>query len=74
VQPTTLGRFIGAYKSLVVHQWFHHLKTTGSSSIYSSSIWQRNYHDQIIYNQQELEQKRLYVRNNPLKLLGDLKI
>jgi putative transposase len=36
-----------------------------------SQFWQRSFYDRIIRNEAELEQKRTYIRNNPLK--DDLK-
>ena len=69
--PTTLGRVIGAYKSLTTVAWLHHLKTTNEER--AGIIWQRNYHDEAIRDAQQLEQTRQYIRNNPEKLRDKLK-
>ena len=34
-------------------------------------FWQRDYYDHVIRNEDDLEEKRLYIRNNPIK--DDLK-
>jgi putative transposase len=67
-QPVSLYSVVGAYKSLVVHYWLLQLKKMGTAGmVYTAKIWERSYDDRIIFNHQELEQKRRYVHNNPLK-------
>lgn len=36
-----------------------------------TSVWQRNYYEHIIRNENELNQIREYILNNPLKWLKD---
>ena len=62
----SLGNVIGAYKSLTAVAWLRHIKSTGMEC--SARIWQRNYFEHVIRDDDDLEQKRQYIRDNPLKL------
>ncbi len=61
----TLGRVIGAYKSLAAVAWLRHIESNNLLQ-YPGRIWQRNYYERVI-RISELEQTRLYIRNNPTK-------
>lgn len=66
VAPTTLasgslGAIIAQFKSSVTRQ----LKRTGHHP--GTTLWQRNYHDHVIRNDEGLWQIRNYVMNNPLQ-------
>jgi REP element-mobilizing transposase RayT len=65
-KPVALGQVVGAFKSIIVVTWLNHIKTTGMEC--SGLIWQSRFHDRIIRDENELEQTRQYIRNNPLKL------
>jgi len=62
--PTTISDIIGAYKSLV---------SNGCLEIYKSKnetmgkLWQRNYHEHIIRNEQSYQNISNYIINNPSK-------
>ena len=67
--PTkTVGDIVGAYKSLVAN---------GCLDIYKSKneimgkLWQRNYHEHIIRNEQSYQRITEYIINNPAKWTGD---
>jgi REP element-mobilizing transposase RayT len=62
----TLGRVVGAYKSLSAVAWVHHLREKGMKG--DGHFWLRNYFERVIRNQEELERIRLYIRDNPKKL------
>src|SRR5690242_12882565 len=62
---STLSQVVGAYKSLTTTAWLRYNKSIGS--ICSKHLWQRNYYDHIIRNDQDLEEKRQYILNNPMK-------
>ena len=65
---TTLGRIIGAYKSLTAVLWLRHIEAMGIAGIERSGrIWQRDYYEQVIRDPSELEQKRKYIRDNPTR-------
>jgi putative transposase len=66
VAPTTtdhpIGNIVGAYKSLVVHHCMIYGNQTG---IVSGKIWQRNYFDHIIRNEQSYRHISEYILSNP---------
>ncbi len=62
----TLGSVVGAYKSLTTVAWLRHIEANGMEC--SARLWQRDYYDRCIREKGELEQTRLYIRNNPIKL------
>lgn len=55
----SLGAIIQNYKSITARKVNAYLQTPGAN------IWQRNYYDRIIRNQDELEKIREYILNNP---------
>jgi putative transposase len=63
--PPTLGRVIGAYKSLTTVGWLNYNKSISKTC--SKHLWQRGYYEHIIRNDQDLELTRQYIRDNPLK-------
>jgi putative transposase len=65
----TLGRVVGAYKSLTGRAALKYLRT--KELICDKHFWQRDYYDHVIRNEADLHEKRLYIRNNPIK--DDLK-
>ncbi|MBN1371736.1 MAG: transposase, partial [Anaerolineaceae bacterium] len=56
----TLGVYVGAYKS-VVTRLINNLRHTPGEP-----IWQRNYYEHIIRNNDDLDQIRRYIQSNPL--------
>lgn len=62
----TLGRMIGAYKSIVAKKWRDYCRESGTAHF---PIWQRNYYEHVIRNDRDLYETRQYIENNPLKLL-----
>jgi len=58
LQPT-LGQIIGYYKYQSTKQLNEMNKTVGKS------VWQRNYYEHIIRNEQSLDKIRNYICNNP---------
>ncbi len=62
-----LGNVVGAYKSITTVHWIQHLKSVGKDMQYPCRIWQEKFHDRVL-RLDELEQTRLYIRNNPKKL------
>ena len=61
----SLGRVIGAYKSLTTVAWLRHVKT--HNIFWKGNLWQRNYHEHILRDLTDLEQKREYIRKNPVR-------
>jgi len=65
----TLGRVVGAYKSLTGSAAITYLRTTGLMC--GQHFWQRDFYEHVIRNEVDLQEKRVYIRNNPIK--DDLK-
>ncbi len=63
VKLTTLAQVVGSYKSIAVVSWIHHIETNKIHA--HGRIWQNSYYDRIIRSDDELEQTRQYIRNNP---------
>jgi len=61
----TLGRLIGAFKTVSSKQI--NLLRNSPGVI----LWQRNYYEQIIRNEAELNKMREYIRSNPLNWESD---
>jgi REP element-mobilizing transposase RayT len=56
-----LGAIVGQYKSAVTKRINRIRKTPGTP------VWQRNYYEHIIRNEDELRRIREYIRLNPMK-------
>jgi putative transposase len=61
IMPQSLGAIVRSYKSAVTRQ-AHEV-----GLLAPGSLWQRNYYDHVIRNEQDLQEKRRYIANNPLK-------
>jgi REP element-mobilizing transposase RayT len=61
----TLGQVVGAYKSKTTVIWYNHLKAKDMP--WPGHVWQRNYYERVIRDAAELEEKRQYIRNNPIR-------
>jgi len=59
----SIGDIIGSYKSLVSNEC---LKIFKSQNKYMGKLWQRNYYEHVIRNDEELNGIREYILNNPL--------
>jgi putative transposase len=65
----TLGDVVGAYKSLTGRAALNYLRM--NEQICCNQFWQRDFYDHVIRNEADLQEKRTYIRNNPIK--DDLK-
>jgi len=61
----TLSQVIGTYKSFTTRAWLTYHQSIGTTCSYP--LWQRNYYDHILRNEQDLAEKRQYILNNPMK-------
>ena len=66
----TLGDVVGAFKSLVVHEYIAGVKD-GRFAPFPGKVWHRNYHDRIIRDADELANVQNYIRMNPWKLIQE---
>ncbi len=64
----TLGKIIGGYKSIVFNKC---LKFCKEKNIKMERLWQRNYYEHIIRNEEDLLNIQEYIQNNPLKWAND---
>ncbi len=63
-RPTpTLGDIICSFKSECVTDYIKYIKER--NLILSAKIWQRNFYDRIIRNDNELDFYRYYIKTNP---------
>ena len=60
-KPKSIGAFIGGFKSTVTKRINEMRGTIGIH------VWQRNYYEHIIRNEDELKVAREYIAENPLK-------
>lgn len=60
----TLGQVVGAFKSIVATDWLKWLKQNAPHR--SGHVWQCNYYEHVIRNEDELNRIREYIHLNPL--------
>jgi putative transposase len=65
LQPKSLGSLIAGFKAACTTRINRLRRTTGLH------VWHRNYHDHIIRNEDELNNIRLYVLDNPRQWVED---
>jgi len=61
IQPKSLGSLIGGFKSAAT------IRINASRQTPGLPVWQRNYYDHIIRDEDDLNRIREYISNNPLK-------
>jgi putative transposase len=61
----TIPDIIGAFKSITTWQYTRLVKQNKASP-FNKKIWQRNYYDHIIRNEESLSNVQKYVVENPL--------
>ena len=64
-QPRPLGSFVAGYKAAVTSR-INQLRNTPRTP-----VWQRNYYERVIRNDEELARIRKYVEDNPAKWADD---
>jgi REP element-mobilizing transposase RayT len=72
MEAHTIGDIIGAYKSLVANECLKIWKTKwvgAKPTPKMGKLWQTNYHEHIIRNQQSYQKISEYIVNNPAKWL-----
>jgi REP element-mobilizing transposase RayT len=68
--PGTVGRIVQAFKSITTHEYIIGVKQHGWPP-FPGKLWQKNYYEHIIRNENELNQIREYITNNPMKWACD---
>ena len=61
----TLGEVVGTFKSIVATEWLKWLEVNAPHR--SGRVWQRNYYERVLRNEQELARVREYIQLIPLK-------
>ncbi len=64
--PDTVGRIVQAFKSMTTYEYTIGVKQHGWPP-FPGKLWQRNYYEHIIRNEDELNRIREYIANNPMK-------
>lgn len=62
----TLGDIIGAFKSITTHKYIQGVHNRGWPG-FDRRLWQRNYYEHIVRNENELRACRQYIIHNPAK-------
>jgi REP element-mobilizing transposase RayT len=70
VPAPTLGDVIGAFKSRVTVEYTRGVKTLGWTP-FDRRLWQRNYYEHIIRNEEALNRIRRYIVENPIRWAFD---
>ena len=63
----TLGKVIGTWKALVTIAWRNYHRD--AQILCLSHLWQKDYYEHVIRNEEDLALTREYILNNPLKAL-----
>ena len=66
----TVGDIVGAYKSLVANECLKIFKLNHPNEM-MGKLWQRNYYEHIIRNEQSYQRISEYIINNPKNWNGD---
>jgi REP element-mobilizing transposase RayT len=78
VCPDDMGEHIGSplhkiiqwFKTMTTNEYIRNVKNNGWEP-FDKKLWQRNYYEHIICNEQELNKIREYIINNPLNWTSD---
>ena len=69
-EENTIGRILQIFKSVTTHKYALGVKENEWKP-FPGKLWQKNYYDHIIRNEEELSEIREYILNNPLKWIFD---
>lgn len=67
VAPTmSLTDVVHRFKTLTTNQYIHGVKRSGWMP-FSGRLWQRNYYERVVRDENELTRVREYIANNPMQ-------
>ncbi len=66
IAPTAVGDIVGAFKSIVTNEYIRGVKNNGWQR-FDGKLWQRNYWEHIIRNENEYQRIARYIIDNPQK-------
>lgn len=69
-KPKTVGDMVGAFQSIVTVEYIRGVKQLGWMP-FNGKLWQRNYHEHIIRDEQSYQRISEYIINNPKNWKGD---
>ena len=61
----TLGRMIQWFKTMTTNEYIRNVKTKDWLAFFNGQLWQRNYWEHIIRDEQSLFNIRQYIEDNP---------
>ena len=61
-----MGRVVQAFESITTHEYVHGIKQHGWGR-FNGKLWQRNYYEHVIRNDDELNRVREYIFENPAR-------
>lgn len=61
-----MGRVVQAFKSITTHRYTIGVKQQGWT-LFHGRLWQRNYYEHVVRNEDDLAQIGGYIVNNPLR-------
>lgn len=64
IPTTTMGDIIGAYKSLTTDEYIRGVHDQNWSP-FPGRLWQRNYYERIVWDDDEMDRVRAYIADNP---------
>jgi len=64
IENPTLGKVIGAFKSIVNNNYIIGVKNQGWTP-FDKRLWQRNYYEHIVRDDSALQKIQQYIRDNP---------
>lgn len=66
----TLGTIMDWYKTMTTNEYIRHVKQDNWLP-FPGKLWQRNYHERVIRNDEELNRVREYIMHNPARWAED---
>lgn len=69
-QDVSLGRIVQWFKTMTTNAYIRRAKTDGWTQ-FPGRLWQRNYYDHIIRDEDDLHSARRYICNNPTRWAED---
>lgn len=66
----TLGDVIGAFKSITTDEYIDGVRRCGWTP-FTGRVWQRNYYEHVISNDEELNAIRMCIAQNPVQWVND---
>jgi len=66
MKKNTISHMVQWFKTMTTNEYIRHVRNDGWKP-FKGKLWQRNFHERVIRNEDELNRIREYILNNPLK-------